>query len=82
MEGHCSLFAQYITSLFTFSCSFIYIFIKVEESASERSGRVVKQSASQDEEDFEANLDPKVRKGLERIRKLDAILADKLKASL
>lgn len=50
-----------------------------EESASERSGHVVKQGVSQDEEDFEANLDPKVRKGLERIRKLDAILADKLK---
>ena len=67
---------------FIFSCSFIYIFIKVEESASERRGHVVKQGVSQDEEDFEANLDPKVRKGLERIRKLDAILADKLKASL
>ena len=81
MEGHCSLFEQYITSSFTFNCSFIYIFIKTEESASERSVHVVKQGVSQDEEDFEANLDPKVRKGLERIRKLDAILADKLKVS-
>ena len=82
MEGHSSLFEQYITSLFTFNHSFIYIFIKTEESASERSGHVVKQGVSQDKEDFEANLDPKVRKGLERIRKLDAILADKLKVSL
>ena len=82
MEGHCSLFAQYITLSFTFNYSFIYIFIKTEESASERSGHVVKQGVSQDEEDFVANLDPKVRKGLERIRKLDAILADKLKVSL
>ena len=82
MEGHCSLFAQYIILSFTFNYSFIYIFIKTEESASERSGHVVKQGVSQDEEDFEANLDPKVRKGLERIRKLDAILADKLKVSL
>ena len=61
---------------------FLYLYIiKTEESASERSGHVVKQGVSQDEEDFEANLDPKVRKGLERIRKLDAILADKLKVS-
>ena len=82
MEGHCSLFAQYITLSFTSNYSFIYIFIKTEESASERSGHVVKQGVSQDEEDFEANLDPKVRKGLERIRKLDAILADKLKVCL
>ena len=71
----------YLHNTFTFNYSFIEIFIKVEESASERSGHVVKQGVSQDEEDFEANLDPKVRKGLERIRKLDAILADKLKVS-
>ena len=69
-----------IHNFITYFQLFLYLYIiKVEESASERSGHVVKQGVSQDEEDFEANLDPKVRKGLERIRKLDAILADKLK---
>ena len=72
-----------IHNFITYFQLFLYLYIiKVEESASERSGHVVKQGVSQDEEDFEANLDPKVRKGLERIRKLDAILADKLKVSL
>ena len=71
-----------IHNFITYFQLFLYLYIiKVEESASERSGHVVKQGVSQDEEDFEANLDPKVRKGLERIRKLDAILADKLKVS-
>lgn len=56
------------------------VVVDQEDDQSEvRSDRVVKQAATQDEEDFEANLDPKVRKGLERIRKLDSILADKLK---
>ena len=72
-----------IHNFITYFQLFLYLYIiKVEESALERSGHVVKQGVSQDGEDFEANLDPKVRKGLERIRKLDAILADKLKVSL
>ena len=50
-------------------------------SASEKSGHVVKQKESQDESSAESNLDPKIRKGLERIKKLDAILADKLKVN-
>jgi len=51
-----------------------------DTSASDKSGQhVVKHEESQDESAAEANLDPKIRKGLERIRKLDAILADKLR---
>lgn len=50
-----------------------------EGSTSENSGHVVKHKVSQDERNPEADLDPKIRKGLERIRKLDAILADKQK---
>lgn len=50
-----------------------------DTSASDRSGHVIKHEESQGESTAEANLDPKIRKGLERIRKLDAILADKLK---
>lgn len=50
-----------------------------EGSASDKSGHVIKHEESQDESSAEASLDPKIRKGLERIRKLDAILADKLK---
>ena len=60
----------------------LYFFSVVEEgSASDKRGHVVKHEVSQDESSAEANLDPKIRKGLERIRKLDAILADKLKVS-
>ena len=50
-----------------------------DTSASNRSGHVLKHEESQDESSAEVNLDPKIRKGLEKIRKLDAILADKLK---
>ena len=52
-----------------------------EGSTSENSGHVVKHKVSQDERNLEADLDPKIRKGLERIRKLDAILADKQKVN-
>lgn len=52
-----------------------------DTSASDGSGHVIKHEESQDESTAEANLDPKIRKGLERIRKLDAILADKLKVN-
>lgn len=61
---------------------FIYLGLPFEDtSASDRSGHVIKHEESQDESLAEANLDPKIRKGLERIRKLDAILADKLKVN-
>ncbi|KAJ7376547.1 Fibrous sheath-interacting protein 1 [Desmophyllum pertusum] len=50
-----------------------------EASTSDNGGHVVKHEVSQDESSAKANLDPKIQKGLERIRKLDAILADKLK---
>lgn len=61
---------------------FIYLGLPSEDtSASDRSGYVIKHEESQDESLAEANLDPKIRKGLERIRKLDAILADKLKVN-
>jgi len=56
--------------------------VSQESSASDKSGLVVKHEESQDGSAAEANLDPKIRKGLERIRKLDAILADKLKVKL
>lgn len=50
-----------------------------ESSASDKSGHVVRHEESHYDSAAEANLDPKIRKGLEKIRKLDAILADKLK---
>ena len=52
-----------------------------EGSTADKSGHVVKHEFSQDESSPEAELDPKIRKGLERIRKLDAILADKIKVN-
>ena len=56
-----------------------FFFVYKESSASDKSGHVVRHEESQDDSAVEANLDPKIRKGLEKIRKLDAILADKLK---
>lgn len=53
----------------------------IDAIATDKSGHVVKHEVSQDDSSAEANLDPKIRKGLERIRKLDAILADKLKVN-
>ena len=56
-----------------------------EDDAMEGStedGHVVKHAENQDESSLEAELDPKIRKGLEKIWKLDAILADKLKVSI
>jgi len=50
-----------------------------EGSKSDKSGHVVKHKESLDESSLEAELDPRIRKGLEKIRKLDAILADKQK---
>ena len=51
----------------------------MEESTADKNGHVVKHTETEDENSLEAELDPKIRKGLEKIRKLDAILADKLK---
>ena len=51
----------------------------MEESTTDKNGHVVKHTATEDDNSLEAELDPKIRKGLEKIRKLDAILADKLK---
>ena len=56
-----------------------FFFFYKESSVSDKSGHVVRHEESQDDSAVEANLDPKIRKGLEKIRKLDAILADKLK---
>lgn len=36
-------------------------------------------SSSQGESIVDSDVDPKIKKGLEKIRKLDAILADKIK---
>jgi len=52
-----------------------------EGSKSDKSGHVVKHKESLDESSLEAELDPRIRKGLEKIRKLDAILADKQKVN-
>ncbi|XP_068758457.1 fibrous sheath-interacting protein 1-like [Montipora capricornis] len=49
------------------------------ESPSQKSGDVVKHTLSEDECCVETEIDPKIKKGLEKIRKLDAILAEKLK---
>lgn len=51
----------------------------MEESTADKHGHVVKHTETEDDNSLEAELDPKIRKGLEKIRKLDAILADKLK---
>lgn len=43
------------------------------------NGKVKRSSSPQGESIVESNVDPKIKKGLEKIRKLDAILADKIK---
>ena len=52
-----------------------------EVNVSEGNVHVMKHTVSQEESSHEAELDPKIRKGLEKIRKLDAILADKLQVN-
>lgn len=49
-----------------------------EGNTRDKNVHVMKHTVSQDESSHEAEQDPKIRKGLEKIRKLDAILADKL----
>lgn len=52
-----------------------------EGNTRDKNVHVMKHIVSQDESSHEAELDPKIRKGLEKIRKLDAILADKLQVN-
>lgn len=52
-----------------------------EGSTPDKNVHVMKHTVSQGESSHEAELDPKIRKGLEKIRKLDAILADKLQVN-
>ena len=51
-----------------------------EGSASDTNhGKVKRSSSLQGESIVNSDVDPKIKKGLEKIRKLDAILADKIK---
>lgn len=43
------------------------------------NGKVKRSSSPQGESIVDSDVDPKIKKGLEKIRKLDAILADKIK---
>jgi len=43
------------------------------------NGKVKRSSSPQGESIIDSDVDPKIKKGLEKIRKLDAILADKIK---
>ena len=43
------------------------------------NGKVKHSSSPQGESIVDSDVDPKIKKGLEKIRKLDAILADKIK---
>ena len=54
----------------------------LQESPSQKSGDVVKHTLSEDQCYVEAEIDPKIKKGLEKIQKLDAILAEKLKVNV
>ncbi|XP_073229612.1 fibrous sheath-interacting protein 1-like isoform X1 [Porites lutea] len=48
------------------------------EGTSDKNGHVVKHEVFQNKDCIDQDMDPKIRKGLKKIQKLDAILADKL----
>lgn len=52
------------------------------EGTSDKNGHVVKHEVFQNKDCIDQDLDPKIRKGLKKIQKLDAILADKLQVTI
>ena len=52
------------------------------EETSDKNGHVVKHEVFQNKDCIDQDLDPKIRKGLKKIQKLDAILADKLQVTI
>lgn len=52
------------------------------EGTSDKNGHVVKHEVFQNKDCIDQDMDPKIRKGLKKIQKLDAILADKLQVTI
>lgn len=52
------------------------------EGTSDKNGHVVKHEVFKKKDCIDQDLDPKIRKGLKKIQKLDAILADKLQVTI
>ena len=52
------------------------------EGTSDKNGHVVKYEVFQNKDCIDQDLDPKIRKGLKKIQRLDTILADKLQVAM